>query len=104
MYILKIIICLIIFPFFFPIIATFIPQYDLLFGFEGEYFVFPISLHRDTSNITKKMQSKLFWYYTFKRNKILTPKVYYYFNNMIYPSQKMIYLLLNLNMEQKVQT
>ena len=80
-YIFKIVICCILFPFFFPIIATFIPQYDLLFGFEGEYFVFPISLHRDTSNITKKMQSKLFWYYTFKRNNILTPKVYYYFNN-----------------------
>jgi glutathione synthase/RimK-type ligase-like ATP-grasp enzyme len=81
MYVLKIVICLILFPFFFPIIATLIPQYDLLFGFKGEFFVFPISLHRDKHNITKKMQSKLFWYYTFKRYNILTPKVYYYYNS-----------------------
>ena len=81
MYTFKIVICCILFPFFFPIIATFIPQYDLLLGFEGEMFILPISLHRDKHNITKKMQSKLFWYYIFKRNNILTPKVYYYFNS-----------------------
>jgi glutathione synthase/RimK-type ligase-like ATP-grasp enzyme len=81
MYIFQVIIYSILFPFFFPIIATFIPQYDLLFGLGGEFFVFPISLHRDKKNITKKVQSKLFWYYIFKENNILTPEVYYYFNN-----------------------
>jgi glutathione synthase/RimK-type ligase-like ATP-grasp enzyme len=71
----------ILFPFLFPIIATLIPQYDALLGLDGVFFVIPISLHRDKHNITKKMQSKLYWYYTFKRNNILTPTVYYYFNS-----------------------
>jgi len=61
---------------FFPILSYF--DINKLFNLEGELYVMPLALKQDKGKITRKMQSKLFWYYTFKENDINTPKVYYY--------------------------
>jgi glutathione synthase/RimK-type ligase-like ATP-grasp enzyme len=48
-----------------------------VFGFDGSFHPVIISLMYD-KELTKKLQSKLFWYDCFTENKIKTPKVYYH--------------------------
>lgn len=97
MYVLKIIIFCILFPFFFPIISVLIPNYDDLLYLEGASILVPLALHRDKNDLTKKMQSKLFWYKTFKNNNILTPEIYYYYNSESKRLQKINELPYNIN-------
>jgi hypothetical protein len=69
----------IIFIFLFPIICFIDPNnWKQKFGGKrGELLMLPISLNNDDKNysLTSNMQSKLFWFDTFVKNKINTPKV-----------------------------
>lgn len=61
---------------FFPFLSYF--DIDKLLNLEGEIYIIPITLKQDTSNLTRSMQSKLFWYYILREHKISTPTIYYY--------------------------
>jgi glutathione synthase/RimK-type ligase-like ATP-grasp enzyme len=74
----KVIVFAITFILIFPIIALVVPEWERIFGFNGEIYVIPISLENDDDQYTicKSVQSKLFWHKTFKENGIKTPNVY----------------------------
>ena len=82
LYIVKCIFAIILFPILFPIISVLFPAWDKLFGFQGEFYVLPISLHNDKNQkLCRSVQSKMFWYIFLNENNIKTPIVYYYLNN-----------------------
>jgi hypothetical protein len=66
-----------LFVFSFPIISFVSPQWHKWLNTNGVLHSVAISVHKNKSH-SKKMQSKLFWYYIFLKNNIKTPKVYYY--------------------------
>jgi hypothetical protein len=65
---------------FYPMIACVIPKWDKLFNLEGQLYPVPLSL-KHNKQLCKDMQSKLFWYYTFRYNDIKTPKIYLHYIN-----------------------
>jgi len=59
-------------------VAFLIPSWDKWFGLHGSSYAIPISLMKN-KELSKNMQSKLFWYNCFMENNIKTPKVYFHF-------------------------
>lgn len=79
-------ICSIGFIVFYPFLALFDPNWKEKYGFTGELYEFPLILERDRINnyrVSKNVQSKYFWYETFTKYGISTPKVYYYNDQLI---------------------
>jgi hypothetical protein len=66
--------------FFFPITSFIIPDWNSIFDVKGSLYPLPIALYKNKP-LSKKMQSKLFWYICFTQNNIQTPTVYFYIVN-----------------------
>jgi hypothetical protein len=65
----------------YPFVALFDRKWKEHYGFTGELYEFPFILERDRINnykVSKNVQSKYYWYETFTKYGISTPKVYYY--------------------------
>jgi hypothetical protein len=68
-------------------LSIIVSDWERFILFNGELTSIPIALQKDNRNyeVTKKMQSKLEWYYTFTRYNINTPKVFYNGKTLLNP-------------------
>tara|TARA_B110000483_G_C18064739_1_gene491713 strand:- start:56 stop:997 length:942 start_codon:yes stop_codon:yes gene_type:complete len=82
---------------FYPFLALFDRNWKEKYGLTGELYEFPFILERDRANnyqVCKNVQSKYYWYTTFTKHDISTPKVYYYNDKLIneFANEKMTYI------------
>lgn len=86
-YKIKILLFVLFFLLLFPFLSIIVSDWERFILFNGELTSIPIALQKDNRNyeVTKKMQSKLEWYYTFTRYNINTPKVFYNGKTLLNP-------------------